>query len=605
VKNLLVHCIGVYLLSFTTAFCQVDNVGSGRAIRFDGIDDFIDLGDSYHNVNLPFSVSAWIYIDPTVNFPVPIFVSNDNDPAYRGFWFFISQNMIWCEFGDGTGGSTPAFRRGKQAGVSNVLGRWINVCAVMKAPFDINLFVNGINVGGNSMGNSNLPMASSFPGDHPKIGYFLSNNVTYRFKGIIDEVRLWSRALTEKEVRDGMCTSLVGNETGLIGYWDFNEISGGTMIDKSATGQNGILAGNPSRVFSGAPVGANSVNEYRNTWTDFSIEIAEGEDKLVVSNVKNIPEGIHLYKVSSKPSQTEGLDASALNLPYFGVFVASLDTDNKFDVSFLFQNKPLCKSYVREDNSVATWATNEIPLKDKLQRGEFVKAEGNAIMLDLGSDVIACNTTEVALETKISDPQVSFLWSTGQTTSEIIVNQPGKYWVRTENLCGISSDTIRVNQITTPPAFSFGDDMMLCDFGPVVLKPYANSVGYQFTWQDNSTADSFTVEEFGTYSVTVKNMCGEATDMITFSPTMYELSDLPNVITPNGDLHNEYFEVGDDVTDFGEITLMIFNRWGKQVYYSESYKNDWNGSDLTNGIYFYELGGKCIKKAKGSLSIVR
>ncbi len=145
----------------------------------------------------------------------------------------------------------------------------------------------------------------------------------------------------------------------------------------------------------------------------------------------------------------------------------------------------------------------------------------------------------------------------------------------------------------------------LCEFDPVLLKPFPNSAGYQFTWQDNSTGDSFLVNDFGVYSVKVKNVCGESTDMITFSPAKSELPELANVITPNGDLHNEYFVVGKEGTDYGEITLMIINRWGKQVYFSDSYKNDWNGGDLSSGVYFYTLYGTCINETKGSLSIVR
>jgi len=138
-----------------------------------------------------------------------------------------------------------------------------------------------------------------------------------------------------------------------------------------------------------------------------------------------------------------------------------------------------------------------------------------------------------------------------------------------------------------------------------VLKPYPNSAGYQFSWQDNSTGDSFFAKDFGVYSVKIKNACGESTDMITFSPTNYELPELTNVITPNGDLYNEYFVVEEDDDEYSQVKLLIVNRWGKQVYFSDNYKNDWNGGDLSNGIYFYTLYGTCINKTKGSLSIVR
>ena len=57
-------CLFVLILSLmlgVNAEGQTDNVGSGRALRFDGVDDFVDLGNTYHDLNLPFSISAWIY----------------------------------------------------------------------------------------------------------------------------------------------------------------------------------------------------------------------------------------------------------------------------------------------------------------------------------------------------------------------------------------------------------------------------------------------------------------------------------------------------------------------------------------------------------------
>ncbi len=203
---------------YTSALSQVDKVGSGRAISFDGVDDRIDISKSYTSLNLPFSVSAWIFIDYTLNASTPIFVSNDNNPTYRGFWFLVSPTGVLCEFGDGAGASNPAFRRGKGATINSITGRWVNVCVVMVAPFDIKIYVNGVDVGGFSTGGSNLGMKSPEPGDVAKIDYFLSNNVVYRGKSMIDEVRLWNKALTELEVRRDMCRKLTGSESGLVGF---------------------------------------------------------------------------------------------------------------------------------------------------------------------------------------------------------------------------------------------------------------------------------------------------------------------------------------------------------------------------------------------------
>jgi hypothetical protein len=74
----------------------------------------------------------------------------------------------------------------------------------------------------------------------------------------------------------------------------------------------------------------------------------------------------------------------------------------------------------------------------------------------------------------------------------------------------------------------------------------------------------------------------------------------PNVITPGdlGDLNskNDVFSVqysdtpGKTPNDFGyQVSIIIYNRWGKQVYQSNDYKNDWSGDGLAPGVYYYEL----------------
>ena len=51
--------VPLFILSFVVS-AQVDNTGSGRAVQFDGVDDYINLGNVYDNLALPFTVSAWI-----------------------------------------------------------------------------------------------------------------------------------------------------------------------------------------------------------------------------------------------------------------------------------------------------------------------------------------------------------------------------------------------------------------------------------------------------------------------------------------------------------------------------------------------------------------
>lgn len=95
---------------------------------------------------------------------------------------------------------------------------------------------------------------------------------------------------------------------------------------------------------------------------------------------------------------------------------------------------------------------------------------------------------------------------------------------------------------------------------------------------------------------------------------------IPNVFTPNGDGVNETFtiveadESGEPAdSDYGFLNdyyisseLNVFNRWGRIVYQSSNYQNDWDGSNLPDGVYFYVLrcyGAKSDDTFKGSVSI--
>jgi len=100
-------------------------------------------------------------------------------------------------------------------------------------------------------------------GDQPQFtvgGYLSGEKPADKFKGTLDELRIWDIQLTPEQITDNMGRSLTGKESGLKGYWSFNDGSGLDVYDQTGRGNNGSfypysLAGSPQWVASDVPVG--------------------------------------------------------------------------------------------------------------------------------------------------------------------------------------------------------------------------------------------------------------------------------------------------------------------------------------------------------------
>ena len=65
------------------------------------------------------------------------------------------------------------------------------------------------------------------------------------------------------------------------------------------------------------------------------------------------------------------------------------------------------------------------------------------------------------------------------------------------------------------------------------------------------------------------------------------------VITPNNDGLNDYL-VFPGIENIRGCEILIYNRWGKEVYRNDNYRNDWDGRDhrdreLIPDTYYYTL----------------
>ncbi len=224
----------------------------------------------------------------------------------------------------------------------------------------------------------------------------------------------------------------------------------------------------------------------------------------------------------------------------------------------------------------------------------------NTPIVNLGDDSFLCPLSNTTLS--ISSTYTNYVWQNGITNNHNqIVSLPGKYWVTVTNECGTVSDTVIIKSLNKPTS-NINDTTLCLPEGSFVFNIINNAQAPQtFLWHNNVTSSSNTIAEAGLYWVTITNQCGSVTDTFIVSGKDCELI-IPNVITANNDNINDVFKIRG--FELGQGSLNIFDRWGKSVYQTEKYYNDWRPTNLDDGVYFYIINYTLTNKSyKGFVTL--
>ncbi|MFM6024769.1 MAG: Calx-beta domain-containing protein, partial [Dolichospermum sp.] len=125
---------------------------------------------------------------------------------------------------------------------------WQHIALTSKSG-ESKVYVNGIQFGYIDMSTYNNILAPS----SLSLGRGYNNS---RFlNGKLDDVRIWNKARTQAEIQADFNRELTGNESGLVGYWNFNSVNGNTVPDLSSNHNDGTLVGAQSTTGFGAIAG--------------------------------------------------------------------------------------------------------------------------------------------------------------------------------------------------------------------------------------------------------------------------------------------------------------------------------------------------------------
>jgi hypothetical protein len=172
----------------------------GNALRFDGINDYVDIGnDKSIKPDFPITISCWIKAERENSYSI-IFLNDKwkNNKGYYGVLLLKNEDdKFKINYGDGDEGG-PDDRRGKESTTIINTNIWYHVVGIVRGPTDMDIYINGVNDGGSYDGSGGSTIGYS-----DSSGYIAqTGHLEHFFEGIIDEMRIYNRALSENEILD-------------------------------------------------------------------------------------------------------------------------------------------------------------------------------------------------------------------------------------------------------------------------------------------------------------------------------------------------------------------------------------------------------------------
>jgi len=496
---------------------QNASAGSGNCLTYDGVDDYITVtGGAAHNYALPFTISAWVKIDPSATGEIPIFSSNDQSNVNAGLHFWLTDTSINAGYCNGSAGAFLPNTFYRQFVSSNIKGMWINVAAVINTN-SISLFLNGVQLGG-QLYNPNVSYLSSNVGTSV-IGKKTNGVSSSYYDGQIDEISLLDGALTPVEIRNNMCRKLNPVPSNVFRYFKLDALNGTSIIDDSQFNTSAQINSSPVLVKSGAAIGDASTYTYQNgSWGGYTHSFGSlGGNNYSVSNVQSNPDGLQMYLVESVPNTLDTLDWVCAEDAYLGVFICRQSIQNyDYNFQFSFNGNTSVNNFIpiasdlslktRNDNS-ENWSTQvavapanrTFNLQQQTTRQEYVlSGVHTATVIDI-PDTITCADSIV-----LSAPFNSvyfYNWSNGSSTYQSSYTQAGLHWVEYGDTCGNSVVTDTFQLTLGFSNLTIGKDTTLCFGDSLVLSTNLNFANH--LWQDGSSNTTLTVKQPGKYWVEV------------------------------------------------------------------------------------------------------
>ena len=260
-----------------------------------------------------------------------------------------------------------------------------------------------------------------------------------------------------------------------------------------------------------------------------------------------------------------------------------------------------------QSNSVAFTPTNAgIFYAESYTLNTCVSTNRTAVQLTLNpipaiiqnETAILCETKSVLLDAGINN--VTYNWSTTETSKSISVSNPGTYTVSVTSTNGCTNlKTIVVTENLIPII----TDVVINERQVTIITSFSGDFEYSLDGINYQNYNVFenTIGGVKKAYVREKNNCGKA--IFNFTLIVF-----PKFFTPNGDTFNDYFSM-EGFQSITNTTISIFDRYGKLITYLNPKNPFWDGTLHGNPIpasdYWYNAILQDGTELKGHFALIR
>lgn len=236
--------------------------------------------------------------------------------------------------------------------------------------------------------------------------------------------------------------------------------------------------------------------------------------------------------------------------------------------------------------TIEVFATGECGTRTR----EMTIEIGPAFDLGLPDETFGCEGEDLVLQ--LSGNLSEIVWQDGSSSDAYTVNSEGLYSVEAQNAFGcIVTDLTEVIFESTEP-IDLGQDVDICDGFAIVLE--AGDDYQDYTWQDGSTNNSYTIAEGGTYYVTATIPCFSTdTVFVTVCDSTKLVLELDGIgifsIFPNPTTSHLFIEGPEDNLD---VIIQIYESRGRIVLEERGQLSQISPIDikgLAEGIYHLRI----------------